>query len=568
MEKGTQIIRYPTSKTRKLTSGQIQQREQLDSFPSSTTEPTTSIDHGATSNHNPSHSSSSKSARPDPRFSKSYNFRDRPNTSLWATTEGEKIRELLILFTESPIRECHNNLLCRPPFYPSDIWQLQPVGPVLPCSDDATGQLNSSFEQDPLTEQEEELLIGHDLSRLPPRVFRKIPAAITALKKELHGLLQPDSTGQPGLKLVKLDDPSIRSLPKVFTTIVVKRKSCGNMKARIVIRGDQVPLCSQAFLSAPTAAQPMLNIILSVAITYDFKVGMVDISQAFIQSEIVHPDERIVIMLPKWIPMPYESKILNPDEEPNAPPVTHGLLTVRPLYGGRDAPLRWFLTLSSALKKWGWNQLRSDVCVFTKRSHKNSLVGMLLIHVDDIVCAANNKVWQEFIEIMKSFKTGDFEYVNKGDPVTFLGSQIFGHPTKGFGISQDQFIADIEPLPIDRIVKDNKFILKEEKRRTLFRQILGKLLWTMKTRYDVSYSVTKIATDVVGAMNDCQATVVLLKLINKTIESLKKRSVTLWYTPLSGSLTGPALSTSGLATLFAFSDAGYATLANSASDMH
>ena len=41
------------------------------------------------------------------------------------------------------------------------------------------------------------------------------------------------------------------------------------------------------------------------------------------------------------------------------------LVTHRPLYGGGDAPLRWFLRLASALRKGGWGNMRSDVCTFT-----------------------------------------------------------------------------------------------------------------------------------------------------------------------------------------------------------
>ena len=39
-------------------------------------------------------------------------------------------------------------------------------------------------EQPPLTDLEEQTLIGHDISRLPPRVFRQLPAAVAALRKE------------------------------------------------------------------------------------------------------------------------------------------------------------------------------------------------------------------------------------------------------------------------------------------------------------------------------------------------------------------------------------------------
>ena len=58
----------------------------------------------------------------------------------------------------------------------------------------------------PLTQREEDLLIGHDISRLPPRVFRTIPAAVVALKKEIHDLHKPDSSGKAALMEVDLND--------------------------------------------------------------------------------------------------------------------------------------------------------------------------------------------------------------------------------------------------------------------------------------------------------------------------------------------------------------------------
>ena len=153
----------------------------------------------------------------------------------------------------------------------------------------------------------------------------------------------------------------------------------------------------------------MVNVLLSTAVNFGFELVRIDVSQAFMQADRVHPEERLVVILPKWIPIPWTNKIFCPEEESTAPPATHGLITIRPLYGGRDAPLRWFLRLSTVLRKHGWAQLRSDVCLFTRRSYKNRLVGLLVVQVGDILCTANPSALKEFSEIMKTFKQESLE---------------------------------------------------------------------------------------------------------------------------------------------------------------
>ena len=149
-----------------------------------------------------------------------------------------------------------------------------------------------------------------------------------------------------------------------------------------------------------------MSALLSVAATFDFTVVMVDVSQALLQSDLAHPTERLIVILPEWIPLPWSGTILGPDAPARPPPVTRGLLTTRPLYGGRDAPLRWFLKISSAFRKKGWKQLRTDVCVFGRYSHAGNLVGLAVVHVDDVLCAAKEVFWGEFRDIMAQYNTG------------------------------------------------------------------------------------------------------------------------------------------------------------------
>ena len=82
--------------------------------------------------------------------------------------------------------------------------------------------LEDECEQLPLTEAEEQSLIGHDISRLPPRVFRNLPAAVAALRMEIRDLLRKDQAGSSALVEIPLTDPEYGHLPKVFTTVVAK----------------------------------------------------------------------------------------------------------------------------------------------------------------------------------------------------------------------------------------------------------------------------------------------------------------------------------------------------------
>ena len=47
--------------------------------------------------------------------------------------------------------------------------------------------------------------------------------------------------------------------------------------------------------------------------------------------------------------------------------LNRGFLLLRPLYGGRDAPTKWFLSLSKRLRGHGFAQMKTDVCIFPKK---------------------------------------------------------------------------------------------------------------------------------------------------------------------------------------------------------
>ena len=113
-----------------------------------------------------------------------------------------------------------------------------------------------------------------------------------------------------------------------------------------------------AFTSAPTASGEYLRII---ALAYcnegEFAFEMARISRAFAQSGYLRPQDRIIALAPKrvsllstkWLGELYlDSSCLNiesPDGSlstlENAVSNPHGILLYKPLYGAREAPMRW-----------------------------------------------------------------------------------------------------------------------------------------------------------------------------------------------------------------------------------
>ena len=67
-----------------------------------------------------------------------------------------------------------------------------------------TCQSKSTKIDTELSPEEEALLVGHDISRLPPRVWRAIPLACESLIKEINDLTTKDNTGHPALLEVGL----------------------------------------------------------------------------------------------------------------------------------------------------------------------------------------------------------------------------------------------------------------------------------------------------------------------------------------------------------------------------
>ena len=134
-------------------------------------------------------------------------------------------------------------------------------------------------------------------------------------------------------------------------------------KARLVAKGfSQRVDFFETFAS--TASTTSHRLMASMAGKLDWKLGHLDVDQAFIQAEL---NTEIVSRLPPGCgEMSGKVVLLN-----------------KALYGLNQSGRSWYKLLSSALVECGSEQCLVDPCVF-RLMLKDSVVAMLVVHVNDI----------------------------------------------------------------------------------------------------------------------------------------------------------------------------------------
>ena len=242
---------------------------------------------------------------------------------------------------------------------------------------------DKGFEESILALGKEDQLIDHgelnalsgaDVGRIAPRYFPKRPRALSAVQKELAGLREVHN-GQAAIELTSDRDQGWKRNRRLYIMTATRRNSTSEFKAIFAMRGDTISEHDTAFASAPTACRGSVPMLLTWTVVFNLSVFMVDISQAFLQAGDLSLPDKMVTTVPPYailhdpdhLPRCVDSgmplavskdiKVLSLNEY-QSPPMgkkksrfRRCLIARRPLYGGRDAPLRWFLRLASALRK-------------------------------------------------------------------------------------------------------------------------------------------------------------------------------------------------------------------------
>ncbi|CAL2245742.1 unnamed protein product [Prunus armeniaca] len=202
-----------------------------------------------------------------------------------------------------------------------------------------------------------------------------------------------------------------------------------------------------------------------------------DVKSAFLNGVL---QEEVYVEQPVGFKDPY-----NPD---------HVYRLRKALYGLKQAPRAWYDRLSSHLPNKGYVRGAVDKTLFVKKTNKDLIVAQ--VYVDDIVFGSTSEfLVKEFTEVMSS----EFEMSMCGELSYFLGLQ-FKQQDHGIFISQTKYAKDLvkkfgmssakptrNPMAThNKIDADPSGKCVEQ---TLYRSMIGSLLYLTASRPDISFSV-------------------------------------------------------------------------------
>jgi hypothetical protein len=161
------------------------------------------------------------------------------------------------------------------------------------------------------------------------------------------------------------------------------------------------------------------------------------------------------------------------------------------IYGLKQAPRAWYAKMDNFLIDTGFSRCHSDPNVYTKKVGNHLII--LVLYVDDLILTSSDS------KLLNHVKTSKFEMTDLDFLHYFLGLQVL-QTNEGIFLSQSKYACDLlrhfhmdyckpTPSPFQSGVKINATCTSPEFDATMYRQLVGSLLYLTHTRPSLSFVV-------------------------------------------------------------------------------
>jgi transposase InsO family protein len=253
-------------------------------------------------------------------------------------------------------------------------------------------------------------------------------------------------------------------------------------KARLVARGfEQTYGVDFLETFAPVVRWETIRILIAIATHLNWPIHQLDVLIAFLNG--ILKEDVYMLQPPGFI----------------QPGTEHLVCKLhKSLYGLKHSPRAWYARLHVALLAWKLTQFDSDPNLYF--SHTGTATIVLLVYVDDIILTGSNL---NLINRLKGHLHTTFRTNDLGPIRRYLGVQ-FERDSTSVRMHQTEYAISIlrqfkmehcapSATPLPEGITLSKESVSPPVDATLYRMLVGKLLFLTKTRPDITYAVNVVS---------------------------------------------------------------------------
>lgn len=253
-------------------------------------------------------------------------------------------------------------------------------------------------------------------------------------------------------------------------------------KARLVVKGyAQKEGIDYQETFAPTTKMITIRLVLAIATQLGWKVHQMDVKSAFLNGDL---EEEVYMQQPEGFEVKGKEKLV--------------CRLDKALNGLKQAPRAWYIKIDEHLRGSDFQRSASDPNLYIKK--KDGDLVILVIYVDDLVITGNSL---KLIDEVKTDLGKAFEMTDLGLLHYCLGIEVW-QDKDGIFISQTKYAKELlkkfrmeDCKPADTPMETGlKLTANEESKKvdeTLYRQLVGSLIYLTYTRPNISFAVNFIS---------------------------------------------------------------------------